>query len=274
MESLRKNELPPYWQKEGDGPMKSAAILVLLICFFAPAGAQTRTEERVDTGRFGAEEPEVQEDTVPEESDVFKHWLYLGLRVGPSFRVYTPAKDTPYTGGDTFAPSLDVAFQANLSFLSFLSVQAELVVTWDNASCWAYYRQGNETERYTRDYTTVSLQVPFTVQADLYPGKVRLSPFAGVYLLVPLGNLRAQDSLNSGSWSDTYSFSPPLGFLGGLSVAWKLGPGVLSGDLRYAADLGVPVPDTTEILSYRRNMLSFTLGYGWALIAKKEKAHE
>jgi hypothetical protein len=260
---MRKN---PRWKAV-------VPLLVLLCCLFAPCvAAQTRTD--VDTGRFGAEEPELQDAAPRVDPDFFSHRLYLGLRAGPSFRFYTPAKDTPYTGGDTFAPSMDIAFQANLRLLSFLSVQAEIVVTWDNASCWAYDRQGNEMERYTRDYTTGSLQFPFTVHADLYPGKFKLSPFAGIYLLAPLGELRATDSRGSGTQTDTYVFSPPLGFLGGASLALKMGSGIFFGDLRYMADLGEPKPGHTAILSYRRTMVSLTLGYGWAFLAAKGAGHE
>ncbi|MDR0731221.1 MAG: hypothetical protein LBF63_06090 [Treponema sp.] len=255
----------------------AAPVLLLLFCLFPRlAAAQTRTEEVIDRGRFGAEEPEPPDAiTGAEETGLFTHWLYLGLRTGPSFRFYTPAGDTPYTGGDTFAPSLDLAVQANVRLLSFLSVQGEIIFTWDNASCWAYYRRTpSETTRYTRDYTSFSLQIPLTVQADLYPGKFKVSPFFGFYLLAPLGDMQAADSLGSGEHSYSYAYSPPLGLLGGLNVAYKLGPGLLFGDFRYNADLGEARPDRGEIQQYRRSMVSFTLGYQWGFVTKKGKVHE
>jgi hypothetical protein len=264
-------------------PVPRPALLgLLLFCLGLPfAAAQTEgssviREEIVDTGRFGAEEPPpLQGAASPEAGGLGAHWLYLGLRTGPSFRFYTPAKDTPYTGGDTFAPSLDIAFQANVRVLPFLSVQGEMLFTWDNASCWAYYRRGTyETERYTRDYTSFSLQFPFTVQVNLYPGKFRVSPFAGIYLLAPLGDLRATNSRDSDEQRYSYVYSPPLGLVGGLNIALKMGSGLLFGDLRYAADLGEAKPDQGEIRQYRRSMVSLTLGYEWALLLKKGEAHE
>ncbi|MDR2376120.1 MAG: hypothetical protein LBD96_06745 [Treponema sp.] len=246
------------------------ALLCLLPCF---AAAQTRTEEEIDRGRFGAEEPDPSGGAPGDgEIGLVSHWLYLGLRAGPSFRFYTPAGDTPYTGGDTFAPSLDLAFQANVRLFSFLSVQGEMIFTWDNASCWAYYRRiPNETTRYTKNYTSFSLQVPLTVQANLYPGKFKVSPFFGLYLLAPLGNMQAANSRDSQEYSYSYTYSSPLGLLGGLNVAYKLGPGLFFGDFRYTADLGEAKPDSGEILQYRRSMLSFTLGYEWGFVTKKGK---
>jgi hypothetical protein len=252
---------------------KAAVLIALFFLFPFFAAAQTRTEEEIDTGRFGAEEPEPAEAGPREETDLTTHWLYLGLRAGPSFRFYTPAGDTPFTGGDTFAPSLDLALQANARLLSFLSVQAELVFTWDNASCWAYYRRlPHEITRYTKDYLSASLQIPLTVQANLYPGKFKVSPFFGLYVLAPLGDMRATSSLNSGEQSFSYAYSPPLGLLGGLNVALKAGSGLFFGDLRYAADLGEAVPDGGDMLQYRRAMVSLTLGYEWGFFTKKEKS--
>ena len=257
----------------------SAPVLLLLLWLFSiPAAAQsgsTSEEERIDRGRFGAEDPEPQDDSPGVETGLLTHWLYLGFRAGPSFRFYTPAGDTPYTGGDTFAPSLDLALQANLRLLSFLSVQWELVFTWDNASCWTYYRRTPlETNRYTRDYTSFSLQVPLTVQANLYPGAFKVSPFFGPYVLVPLGDMRATNSRDSQERSYAYAYSPPLGLLGGLNVALKLGPGLFFGYLRYTMDLGEARPDQGDMLQYRRSMVSITLGYEWGLLAKKGQPHE
>ncbi|MDR1105475.1 MAG: hypothetical protein LBL44_03875 [Treponema sp.] len=246
--------------KKYTGRKALPAVLLLLCLFPLPVSGQTRTEEVVDTGRFGAEEPE-DSGTVAEE-DINDKWLRLGLRAGPSFRFYTPSNDTPYTGGDTQSVSMDLSLQANLRVLPFLSVQAEMVFTWDNASLWAY-RLGtnNETDRYTNDYTAFSLQFPLLVKLDLYPGAFKISPFLGAYLLAPLGKLKASSSLGGGKSSLSWSLSPPLGFLAGVSGSRKVGPGAVIADLRYTADLGALKAKGGTIQEFRRGAVSLTVGY-------------
>jgi hypothetical protein len=247
-----------------------AAALFLLLCLFPPfAAAQTRTtEEWVETGRFGAEEPDDPSASAAAAKGLNTHWLYLGLRAGPSLRFYTPSDDTPYTGNDTLSVALDIALQANLQVLSFLSVQAEAVFTWDNASLWAYTGTVTAYDRYTKDYTAFSFQFPFVVKLDFYPGKFRLSPFAGAYYLLPLGKLEASDSRNNDKGSSSYKISPSVGFLGGLSGAMKFGPGMLIADLRYAADLGEFEAGDTKL--FRRGMISFTVGYEFGFFTRKK----
>ncbi|MDR2020131.1 MAG: hypothetical protein LBQ14_05120 [Treponema sp.] len=246
---------------------KAAALIALLCLVPWFAAAQTRTEEEVDTGRFGAEEPE-DPGTAAEEEDLYAKWLRLGVRAGPSFRFYTPADDTPYTGGDTQAVSVDLAFQANLRVLPYLSVQAELVFTWDNASLWAYQVISGSQVRYTMDYTSFSLQFPFLVKYDFYAGRFRISPFAGLYFIAPLGKLDVSSSRGGGGRSLNYSVDPPLGFLGGLSGAVKAGSGAVIVDLRYAADLGTF--EGRGIEEFRRSMVSLTVGYEFGFFAQKK----
>jgi hypothetical protein len=230
------------------------------------AADQPQTEEWIERGRFGAE------DTGPGEteiSDYHKHWLYLGARVGPSLRIYTPSDDTPYTGGDAYGFALDTAFQASVQIFPFLSVQGEVIFTWDRASHWDYARTSSgERERYTRDYTSFSLMFPLMAKLNFYPGKFRISPFLGLYFLAPLGNIQITNSLNNEKQSSSYLVSPPVGLLGGLSGAMKLGPGMIFADLRYTADLGEPDPGG-DINTYLRSMGSLTFGYEWAFFAKK-----
>jgi hypothetical protein len=245
-------------------------LLVTALLFAAPrsASAQTQTEEWVETGRFGAEEPDDPAASASAEKGLDTDWLYLGLRTGPSLRFYTPADDTPYTGNDTLSVALDIALQANVQILSFLSLQVEAVFTWDNASLWAYEGTVAAYDRYTKDYTAFSFQLPFIVKYDFYPGVFRLSPFAGVYYLLPLGKLETSDSRNNNKDSLSYKVSPSAGFLGGLSGAMKFGPGMIIADLRYAADLGDFEARGTNIFS--RSMVSFTVGYELGFFTKQK----
>jgi hypothetical protein len=249
----------------------SAALLFCLFPFFAAA----QTEERVETGRFGAEERDPSQAAANENGYTNK-WLYLGARLGPSVRFYTPSGDTPYTGGDTRAVSLDTAFQVSFLALPFLSFQGEMIFTWDTASGWDYLGTSNdEIDRYTWDHTAFSLQFPLMVKLNFYPGKFRISPFLGAYYLLPLGNLETTNSRTDEKQSVSYRVSPPFGLLGGLSAALKLGPGMIIADVRYSADLGEPESPDTEIKTYRRNMVSLTLGYEFGFFTKNRGAkHE
>jgi hypothetical protein len=246
----------------------SAALFLPLCLFPFSAAAQTRTEEWVETGRFGAEEPD-DPDTEAAKKGLDADRLYLGLRTGPSLRFYTPSDDTPYTGNDTLSVSLDVALQAGVQVLSFLTIQAEAVFTWDNASLWAYRMVGGNQVRYTNDYSAFSLQIPLLVKYDFYPGRFRLSPFFGAYCVLPLGKRNDSNSLDSGRQSLDYEFSLPLGLLGGLSGALQFGPGAIIADLRYTADLGEFKGKGGNTGQFKRGMVSFTLGYEFGFLAKK-----
>jgi hypothetical protein len=261
-------------------PQRKAAALLpaallftaLLFCLFPHfAVAQTRTEEWIETGRFGTEEE--TPDTGTPEKGFNTQWLYLGLRTGPSLRFYTPANDTRYTGGDTLAVSLDVALQINVQLLSFLSIQAEALFTWDNASLWAYHGgpgSGSYDRRYTKDYTAFSFQFPLVVKYDFYPRRFRLSPFLGAYYFLPLGKLEASDSLSGNQRSLDYEVSLPFGLLGGLSGAMKFGPGTLIADIRYTTDLGEFKGRGGDIEKFKRGMVSFTMGYELGFFTKKK----
>ena len=251
---------------------KAAALLALLCLFPCFVFAQTHTEEE-DTGRFGAEDPK-DSGAVPEE-DINDKWLRVGFRLGPSVRLYTPSDDTPYTGGDTHAVSMDLALQANLRLLPFLSIQAEAVFTWDKASLWFYLMgANNEVDRFTNDYTVFSLQFPLLVKFDFHPGKFKISPFFGGYCLAPLGNLRASNSLNSEKHSLSWRVSPPLGLLAGISGTRKMGPGAIIADLRYAADLGVLGARNGGVEELRRGAISLTVGYELGFFTGKWGARE
>jgi hypothetical protein len=260
--------------------MKGCSAVFLLLCLFPLCLAaqaegpqtETRTEEWVETGRFGAEEDEAAE--VPPHVRYYNHWLYLGARTGPSLRFYTPAGDAPYTGGDAQGFAMDAAVFAALQILPRISVQGELVFTWDRAASWDYSGpSAQQINRYTRDYSSLSLSFPLTLKWNFYPSDFRISPFAGFYVIAPLGKMEITTSIpsNQGTEKTAYRFSPPLGFVGGLSTGFKFGPGFFFADLRYTIDFGECEPRDSSMENYRRSMLSLSVGYEWAFFAKKAK---
>ncbi|MDR1587431.1 MAG: hypothetical protein LBS57_08255, partial [Treponema sp.] len=116
--------------------------------------------------------------------------------------------------------------------------------------------------------TGFSLQFPIMAKLNFYPGKFRVSPFLGGYLILPLGEIKT-DSPVDGEESFSYSLSPPLGLLGGLSVGFPLGSGIIFADVRYAADLAEPELKNSGIKSYRRHMATLSFGYEFGLFKKK-----
>jgi hypothetical protein len=252
---------------------KNVCLPAALFFFWAVSfvvSAQTTDEEK-ETGRFGAEEPAIGE-TAPAPNIHKGKWLFLGARLGPSLRVYTPSGDTAFTGGDTFSPSLEAGVHADLRITPLFGVQAEAVFTWDDASVWQYALNaaGNDLDRYTRDFHSFSLQFPLTARLNFYPGKFRVSPFFGGYVVLPLGMMET-GSVRDANESFSYDISPPVGLLGGLNVAYPLKTGAIFADLRYAADLGEP--DLSEgggMETYRRSMMSLSLGFEFGFFPKSE----
>jgi hypothetical protein len=235
-----------------------------------PGGEAAEVPLRIDSGRFGAEEPPAEDPDSGTGKTYTNQWLFLGARLGPSLRFYTPQDDTAFTGGDTYGFSLDMGIQASLQIAPVFSIQAEMVFTWDNASVWEYFfNDKKELDRYTREFTSFSLQFPLTARLNFYSGKFRISPFFGGYVLVPLGPIKTNSSVEDED-SFSWSVSPPLGLLGGLNVGFPLGPGMIFADIRYAADLGEPELDGGDgIHAYRRHMGSLSIGYEFGFFKKR-----
>ncbi|MDR2444702.1 MAG: PorT family protein [Spirochaetaceae bacterium] len=253
--------------------MRKNVCLPAALFFFCAVSfvvsAQTVSEE-IESGRFGAEEPAA--GTVPDDAVHKGHWLFLGAHAGPSLRFYTPSGDTAFTGGDTFGVSLEAGLQADLRIAALFSVQAEMLFTWDNASVWQYALNaaGNDLDRYTRRFQSFSLQLPLTARLNFYPGRFRVSPFFGGYVVLPLGSMET-GSYKHEDESFSYTVSPPVGLLGGLCVAYPLKPGIIFADLRYAADLGNPdLHDSGGLETYRRHAVTLSLGFEFGFFQKRE----
>jgi hypothetical protein len=253
--------------KKNVSPLFAALLFFSVAPFFA--AAQTGGE-RIESGRFGAEEPETgAAGSVP---GTYKdRWLFLGPRLGPSLGIYTAHDDTAFTGGDTYGASLDAGLQMSLQIVPLFSFQAELIFTWDNASVWFYTLNAarNDLDSHTRQFTGFSFHVPLTAKMNFYPGKFRISPFLGCYFPVALGTMTVNDALG-GKRAFSYAFSPPLGILGGLSAAFPLGPGMIFADIRYAADLAEPeLRDGGDVNTYRRHRLVVSAGYEFGFFEKQ-----
>ena len=249
-------------------PLAAVFLLFSMAPFFA--AAQT-TEERIQTGRLGAEDPAIKAPPPADGEAYGGRWLSLGLRTGPSLGVYIPGDDTAFTGGDGYGASLHAALQAAVEIVPRFSVQAEAVFAWDNGFLWEYeYTVGADSiASYQHTFTTRSLQFPLLAKLNFYPGKFRVSPFLGACAIVPLGDLASARHDETASYP--YSSSPFLGLLGGVSAAFPLGPGMIFADLRYTADLGDTELRGGDLKPFTRHTAALSLGYEFGLFKKRQK---
>jgi hypothetical protein len=116
----------------------------------------------------------------------------------------------------------------------------------------------------TVSYT--SLMVPILAKYVFKPGRFKLQGYAGLYGVVPLGEMEV--AIPGGGYSAQYAV--PFGFIVGGGAGIKLGPGVLFGDLRFAGDFGNTVANHNGNRDIaRRSKLSYSLGYEIGLVGKK-----
>lgn len=211
--------------------------------------------------------------------DPLNRWMYIGVRGGGSFRFYTlPKLVQDYSSNFTQGFSYEVALQFGFRFLSFMSIQAEAIFTQDRAPFRGpIFQMSNDEIRYiyyTDSYNSKSLMFPVTLKFPLAFDPYIVTPFGGVYLALPLGQMNLETSNSSGTTGDfPYGLTMGLGITMGVDLGVRLGPGVLFLDLRYGGDLGETVIQMNDgtTRSYKRAMLSFSIGYELALLNKRHR---
>jgi hypothetical protein len=219
---------------------------------------------QADAERKQADEAEqARLQTEAERRQAWKNkWLYFGLRGGGSLRFYTLHEDIPVdppSPGITFEGAAQLSFQ----FTRFLALQVEGVFTRDTV---AYTGK----DGYEASFTALSVMLPVALKFTFRPGPVLIAPFAGAYYNLPIGDMAFASSVEDAS----YSFSRPIGVMGGLDLGFKLGPGALFLDARYGMDLGyTSLSDEGGTLQvYKRDpLISVSLGYELGIVTRKAK---
>jgi hypothetical protein len=235
------------------------------------AEVEQSTEAEIGT------DPDGQEDG--DLNDPLNRRLYLGLRAGGSLRFYTlPKLVKNYSSNSTQGFTYEIGFKAEFRFLSFMSVQLEAIFTRDSAPFRAPIFQMLDDEiryiYYTDTYNSLSMMFPLTVKFPLQFKPFIISPFGGVYLALPLGQMTIESSdlgPNAMGGSFEYGLTTALGFTLGADFGIRMGPGILFLDLRYSGDLGTTVIQVDSGREYKRGMLSFSIGYELAWINKKRR---
>jgi hypothetical protein len=112
--------------------------------------------------------------------------------------------------------------------------------------------------------------LPLLFKANFKAGNFRIAPLAGIYIFFPLGKASYREQPSGREDSFFQSVSAPLGYILGLEIARPCGPGLLLADLRYGGDFGTQTIDDGSALSYKRRMVSFSVGYAFGFIALKK----
>jgi hypothetical protein len=206
-------------------------------------------------------------ERVIEESpvDVWPDPLFiLGARAGVSQRWYVkPNERSPGASGS----NLEGGFSGALRLNSLFSVQLELFLTGDTLVYRGLEDSPSGPVLKNKRYTNLSLEIPLLCKMNFRVGKIRLSPLAGLYATIPLGETNYRDKEGT---ADTvaWSVSNPLGLAVGLEGASPCGPGMILAGLRYGTDFGVMSIDS-EDREYRRNMVSLYVGYEFGFFEGK-----
>jgi hypothetical protein len=211
------------------------------------------------------------------QNDILDRWLYAGLRGGGSFRTYTLPELAKDYHADIPDYSYEAAFQFAFRFMPFMSLQAEAVFTQDRARFRGseYHKSDDQSWFifYTDSYSSTSLLFPLTVKIPLVFDPYIISPFGGIYWALPLGKMTKRSNSATGKTGEfDYDLTGRFGITAGVDLGIRLGPGILFLDARYGGDFGeilIQVDDGTTI-SYKRAMLSVSIGYELALLNKRQ----
>jgi hypothetical protein len=192
-------------------------------------------------------------------------WMYtFGVRAGLAPRWYVkPGERAP--GAQSMALEGGLAGTVRLS--SLLSLQLDLLFSQDDL---VYRGLNRNNVYYSEKLSSAFLTIPLFLSLNFKGNRFRLSPMAGFYVALPLGESRYSDSFDAtASYTHSGAF---VGFSTGLEAAFSYGPGMIVAGLRYAGDFNSFVinfnnPKNTESdTSYRRDLFSFYVGYEFGFV--------
>jgi hypothetical protein len=211
--------------------------------------------------------------------DPLNRWMYVGLRGGGSFRFYRlPKVVQDYSSHLSLGFTYEIGLQFGFRFLSFMSIQAEAIFTKDRAPFRvSKFNMADDEIRYiyyTDTYNSKSLMFPVTLKFPLIFDPYIVTPFGGAYIAVPLGRMNLETTNTTGKdGSFEYGLTMHLGMTLGVDLGVRVGPGILFLDLRYNGDFGETLirMDVGNTRSYKRAMMSFSIGYELALVNKRRR---
>ncbi|MDR0600371.1 MAG: outer membrane beta-barrel protein [Treponema sp.] len=200
------------------------------------------------------------------DPEAWKHKrVYLGARAG--LAAQNPALNTNREDIQAAVkPAFEGAVQGELSLLDFsalkqpvrFSAQTELAFSGETVSAGLPDQNAVTLEAAT-------LTIPLLAKASWRPRRFYLAAFTGPALTLPLGQMK----VTRDETTERGDFSPTFGLTAGMNAGMKAGPGVVFLDIRYYGDfLFTRVNGTPQ---YRRQRVSFSLGYSYGLVTKGVK---
>jgi hypothetical protein len=188
--------------------------------------------------------------------------LNLGIKIGSAFRFYSRPPDTVFLEDDVaYFFNIAAGIQCAWYFLPFLGVQMEAEFTSDHAPFKTVNKNKTDSlSAYNTPFTAYSLSFPLLLKYSFRRNTFTISALAGGYLFVPLGDMRNEAIVPGSGGLFSYGMEPPLGYIAGIDLGTKVGPGNLFLDLRWAQDLGM-LRATSGETAYTRSMFSIAIGY-------------
>ncbi|MDR0378188.1 MAG: hypothetical protein LBH70_10400 [Spirochaetaceae bacterium] len=188
-------------------------------------------------------------------------WFYLGLQGGFSPRVYVISGDDLASGTQKNIPgfSFDAGVRGELQLFPQMEagkifsfgLQSGVDFTYDAID--ADYSEGDSTGL-IRSSGTAVMSVPFLAKFNIKPKQFVLSPYGGVYFILPLSQ---------------YTLTLPLGYTIGFNIGYKTGAaGTLFFNFRFSGDIGKTIIPENNV-PYSRYLFSFLLGFEWGFFTKK-----
>jgi hypothetical protein len=161
----------------------------------------------------------------------------------------------------------------SLSFYPFrnFALQAEMYYNRDIVKYSGTETHFGDPYPYAATFDSTSIIAPVTIKYAfrlpvLRPGFLVVAPFGGVYFSIPIGDM-TYSTVGYETKTAKFAFSNPMGLTVGVDFGVSLGRVVLSLGARYCIDLGnTSIRDDTGVLAvYRRNFVSFTLGFEFGI---------
>ena len=195
-------------------------------------------------------EPEIV--LVPVEAEPHEeNWLYVGVRGGMGYSRWTyDYRDSSTHHDVTSFISTNISAQASVYFTHFFAVQTELNYVYDVKT------DGDS-------YSSQSLNVPLLAKFVMRGAHIKAGIFGGIYYHLPLSQS------GSAEVRDYYDYTADFpGFVFGMSMGWKVGPGYLFIDGRFAYD-GHWFTSDLGTINYR-NSTRVSVGYEMGFFQKNK----
>ncbi|GHT77214.1 hypothetical protein FACS1894130_00810 [Spirochaetia bacterium] len=173
------------------------------------------------------------------------YYLWVGIRGGYSMRFYN------FEGLALMGHTFEAGGQISYKFQPFLGLQAEFLLTMDNA----YYLIDNDSRLATP--SDMSLMIPLMVKGIFRPGPSKqfsINPLVGAFIALPLNK---NNNFNGG-------------LSAGMNLGFRLGKTAnLFFDIRYSFDFSNTIHATYDKAIHKRSMITLTMGYELGFIKRK-----